>query len=1061
MLPEGFKKRLNEKMTPNRRRFALAFSVCFVIWTTIGFFILPGIIQSQASAYVKENLGLDLSIGKVEFNPWRLAIRIDDLAIQDPANANEKLIGVRSIYVNADILSSLWVRGADLAEVDLLAPYVNAHILEDGNINLMKLVPQQQDDDNSDSSVNWRIGLLGIHQGQVDFHDESLTSPFSTQFSPLNITLANLSSNPAKDGGYSLQAETGEGEKLAWKGVVALNPVRSEGELHIINLKATTPWHYLQDALPVTVDKGLISVSGKYSLVAGDEVSLELKDGHVTVDNLSLSHAQQEPLEAGWDKLDIQGITALWPAQAASFDHLSLAGFHLADKKTAQALTGFAELTLDNANFAPDTQEASLGSLTLKSLTLAGEKIETPLLALPSFVLGNIKASLNDQTASIAQVLLSKGVLDVAREKSGSLDIETRVNHLADRLARISPPDTSSSQTSDTSPWHLKLGKLDLEKFRIGFTDRSLAEPFQTTLENIDLHLIPQQEGQHSHQLNGSMEVGSGGSIALNGNFSETPVAANINVQVHALKLPPLAPLATDIARLAIEKGALNLNGQLKFQQDKTSHASFLGNIVIDDFAANDLDMDERFLAWKQLAVNGINWQLAPEQLTIREIVANKPFIRAIINEDQTINLSQVVVGADSTGIEESAAPTKATAQADAPYPLKIDHIKVVNGSMLFADMSLRPQFATGIESLDGDIKGLSSKPGSRATIALKGQVDEYGKADISGTLNPLAGDLYTDISVKFNNVELTTLTPYSSKFAGYRIDKGKLSLDLNYKINDRKLNASNKVVLDQLTLGEKVKSPDATSLPLKLAVAILKDKNGVINIDLPVSGSLDDPKFKVGPLIWKTLLNLLTKAATAPFSMVAGMFGSNDQMDALAFAAGSTVLTDESKEKLGNIASALTQRPALALEIQGTFDPAADASAIRTQKFDQGYLRKMAGNSNSRKVLEDLYREKLGSEALAQQRAMSLKPAGSSNDKGNLQLATDIYEQNMRKELIARETVLEGDLRQLALDRARTIRNQLIEAGQVEESRVFVIEPATTQASDSTVISKLNLTAP
>ncbi len=1066
MLPADLKDRIASGMTPRRRRSGLVFLFLFTAYSLFGFLALPGIIAGQAQKFVQENLGLELELAKVEFNPWRLALRLDGLAMKDPQAADEVLVSARSIYVNAELWSSLWIRGASLRELDLLAPYINARILKDGDINLMRLVPP--DDGQESGEAHWRVGLLGIHQGRVDFHDDTRPTPFSAVFSPLDISLADLSSRPDRDGGYTLHAETGEGEALDWRGTVAIKPVRSEGELKITGLKATTPWRYLQDELPLVVEQGLIGISGHYALKADDVVTFTLREGQVTVEDLAISQRGKAPLLIGLKQLDLKGVSLDWPAQSAGFEALQLSGFRMADKASGQDLNHFAALTLQNGRYLPEGERIELQTLRLESLALEDSTGHAPLLSLPSLTLNNLSASLASQKAHVGQVILEKGDLSVRREKNNTLNWETRLDELSRRLAAFETPApatvpaTQAPAAQGSATWDATLGELDLLGFRVGFVDQVPPETLSTSLEDINLRLFPRQPGEKWHQLDGRLSVGTGGDLSFKGNFSEQPLAAGVDLRLQALKLSPFAPWAADVARFALEKGALDVSGRFNFQQARQTKADFQGSITIHDFAANDLELDERFLAWRRLGVQGVNWQLEPGRLVIREVQADKPFIRVIVGEDQSLNLSHVIVAPEETAVAESSATAAPVAKtAEPPYPLRVDRIRMNDGSMLFADLTLRPQFATGIQSLQGEIRGLSSQPDSRATVALKGRVDEYGKADINGTLNPLAGDLYTDIGVKFSNVELTTLTPYSSKFAGYRIDKGKLSLDLNYKINNRKLDASNKVVFNQLTLGDKVESPDAMSLPLKLAVAILKDKDGVIDVDLPVTGSLDDPKFKIGPLIWKTFLNLLTKAATAPFSLIANMIGGGENMDSLQFAAGASTLAAEETTKLDALAKALVERPALAVEVRGAFDPEADAKAIRTAKFDQVYQKRLAEGGKSRKVLEDLFKAKLGSEALAQQRALNLKPASDqAGNRDELQLAIAAYETHLRNELIARETVLDGDLRQLALERARTVRNQLVEISKIEESRVFVLEPVTVKATENTVVMKVGLTA-
>lgn len=1062
MLSADIKDQFFARMRTHRRKIAI-FSLLFVAYSFFGFFALPGIIKSQAQKFVHNELGLALSVDRVEVNPWRLAVRLDNLSIKNPASENATLLSARSIFVNAELWSSLWIRGASIGELDLLSPFISAHILNNGQLNLMKLIPP--DDGSPPSDVQWRIGLLGVHQGRIHFQDDTRRTPFSTVFSPLNLSLADLSSRPDKDGGYTLHAETEEGEALDWKGLVALNPVRSEGELKISGLKATTPWRYLQDELPVIVEKGRITLSGQYKVVAGDDVSFTLSKGRLTVDDLALSQRSKQPLALILKQLDIDGISAAWPQTAAGFTTLQLNDFSFIDKTTKKQTLNFNKLLLKEGRYQSDSQLAELKSATLEMLKLQDGKSEAALFQLPVIALEAIHIAQAKKEAHIGKITLEKGVVNAQRSKEGKIDWEDYLSHFTQQLEAFSPPEatavvkTASKTTEPEKSWTPSLGELDLIGFTINFTDHIPSSSPKVAIENINLRLFPQQPGETQHRVDSTMSIASGGTIALKGGFQESPLTANLNLNIQALKLPAFAPWAENMANFALEKGSVDIDGKLNFQQAKTTKTDFAGNIIMHDFAANDLEQDERFLAWKKLAITGINWQLAPEKLYVRSIQADKPFIRAIIGENKSLNLSQIVV-TDPVDSTTPATVSQASAKTT-PYPLKIDRIHLTDGSMLFADLSLRPQFATGIQSLQGDIHNLSSQVGSKATIALKGRVDEYGKADINGTLNPLAGDLFTDISVKFSNVELTTLTPYSSKFAGYQIDKGKLSLDLNYKINQRKLDATNKVVLDQLTLGEKVKSPDATSLPLKLALAILKDKNGVIDLDVPITGSLDDPKFKVGPLIWKAIVNVLTKAATAPFSMIAGLVGGGDNMDSLVFPAGSAVLATTETNKLDSLAKALNQRTALRVEVRGAFDADADTQAIRLQKFDQTYQKRLAEVGNSRKALEELFKTKLGSEALAQQRALNLKPASDkATNNTELQLAISSYENSLRHELAARETVLDGDLRQLALDRARFVRNRLVETNGIDDSRVFVMEPVSVKAVDNTVVMKITLTA-
>lgn len=1064
MFSDSLPAPLKNALTPRRKRYGLILSGLFCVYIVLGLLAAPGLVVRLAQDFVRDTLKLELTLDTLEVNPLLLAVKINGLKISEPRG--ETLVSARSIYVNAQLWHSFWLRGASLDELDLLEPYVNARLRQDGTFNLLQLVPPEDKEDTSEG--RWRIGKLGVHHARIDVHDDSRPTPFSTTFSPLNLSLDELSSRPNKDGNYNLHAETGEGEALDWQGTLALKPVRSKGTLTISGLKATTPWRYLQDDLPVIVDDGRIAIRGHYELIADNNVSFSLRQGQVIVDALALHQKTANPLAFRLKQIRLDNVSLDWPAQTAGFATLALSEFHLTEYDSKADLARFDRLAFNQARYRSAEQAASLDKITLNNLTLPDGSETEPLLTLPTFTLNQLGISLADHKIHANQIGMINGSLTVRRETDGMLNWQTRMDNLMQRLEQSSQ-SAKESPTPATSPakeaqWLATLGELDLDGFHVSIEDRVPSPSVKTSLEDIRMRIFPQSEPAKPHALEAQLRVGTGGELAIKGTFAEQPLTVSADLDLKGLSLPPFAPYATEHARFSLESGTLDTQGNFRFQQNQNTQASFNGRVAVQKFAANDLDEDERFLAWNRLAIEGIRWQMLPGSLAVREIVADQPFTRLIIGADRSLNLARVL-DADA-GKTPGTIPTptrtgKTVTTATDTYPVRIDRIRMNNGAMLFADLTLRPQFATGIQSLNGDIKGFSTAPSTRATVKLNGRVDQYGVADITGNLSPLAGDQFTDIAVKFQNLELTTLTPYSAKFAGYRIDKGKLSLDLNYKINQRKLEATNKVVFNQLTLGEKVDSPDAMNLPLKLAVAILKDKNGQINLDIPLSGSLDDPQFKVGPLVWQAFKNVLTKVATAPFNFIAGLVGGSENMDSLPFVTGSASLDTEAVSRLETLARALADRPSLGIEIRGSYDPKADELAIKTSKFEVELRKRAPEGERSLRLLESMFRDKLGSEALARQRALSLRPAEeAATSKDELRVAETLYLKSLENELIAREVVLEGDLRQLALDRARAVRNQMVEVHKIEEGRVFVLEPVTVPASNNQIIMKVSLTA-
>ncbi|WP_259764396.1 DUF748 domain-containing protein, partial [Pseudomonas protegens] len=411
-----------------------------------------------------------------------------------------------------------------------------------------------------------------------------------------------------------------------------------------------------------------------------------------------------------------------------------------------------------------------------------------------------------------------------------------------------------------------------------------------------------------------------------------------------------------------------------------------------------------------------------------------------------------------------SKSSGKPAPSSSKPLGIHIGKIAINDGSANFADLSLTPNFATAVQQLNGHIGTIDSRQAKPAEVDVKGKVDRYAPVTIKGSVNPFDPMAALDIATSFKRVELTTLTPYSGKFAGFRIRKGRLNLDLHYMITKGQLKAENKLVVEQLQLGEKVDSPDAVDLPIRLAVALLKDTDGKISIELPISGDLNNPQFSVMPIVWQTLRNLVLRAAQAPFKFIGGLVtgGDSEDLSSVSFAPGSSELSKESESALTTLAKALKERPTLRLEIEGTSAQSSDGPLIAEQRLEREYqynyykILQRRGDKvpaqasllqvpegEKAPLLEGIYRTRLKQQPPAEW----------------TQLSRDERSAKLREGLIKFWSGSDVLLRQLGQERASSIKDFLVDKGQLADDRVYFIDANLGQAeSDGKVITPLHL---
>lgn len=842
-------------------------------------------------------------------------------------------------------------------------------------------------------------------------------------------------------------------------------------------------------------------------------MKLTAKDTQLTVKGLDARQAEQRIQLADGGLRARQSIvsvaadspdgTTVRVADAA----LELGALSLVAKGSADPLgaVGSARLTagsllLSLAEGPPDLVGEQLG-LDLSDTLLRSLADGSELLRLGSATLAGGKLGLKARSISADSLSLGNGKAETWIDEQGRLNW---LHAFADSSEAPPQAVAGSAGTADEPAgpaWRIAVGTTSLDDVVLGFEDRRSAPAFALALEANSLKVSNLDTGASTPmQIDLKSRLASGGQINASGSVRADTGATDLKLALGGVELAPVQPYLSQFAALQFASGTVSSDGRLRYG-DETGAAAKLryeGTLSLASLLLEELEPKRPFISWEAVATDELTLTLEPNGLEIGELRITHPVGRLIIAEDQSINLSDVLkkqadepAPDEATPSQPSAAPevqTEAATDED-PFPVSISRIKLAQGELDFADLSLRPQFGARMHDLKGIISGLATDPNRAAKIQLDAQVNKFGSARIGGQISVLKPERLTEIDMSFRNIDMTSLSPYVVKFAGYRVAAGRLSLDLQYRIKDSKMVGTNKVVLNQMALGEKVDSPDALDLPLELAIAILKDSKGVIDIGVPVSGAIDDPQFDYGTVIGKAIGNLLGSIVTAPFRALGALFGAADKkLDTIDFEPGSATLAPPERQKLETVARALKERPALTLTVPPVYATEPDTLALKSLTVRSDVTRRMgielaagedpgpvdAANPRARQAIEQAFSARYAPEVFAALKSRALAEPAASSPASTAPAAgpespaavappgpgTAFY-QDLLERLIRDEPISEEMLAALATRRSEAIIAELTTSGGVPPTQVQAGKVGqAAEGSDKAVGLKLELEA-
>jgi hypothetical protein len=1011
------------------------------LYALAGFVIAPRIVRSALLKDIPQALDVTPAVGDININPFLLQLEVRDFSLA--AQGGDKLLGFGRLFIDFQV-SSIWNRAYTFKQIEIASPYVNALVARDGTLNLLALRPKSSPAAQPSGAAASnkplpaiRVGTFKVSDGSASYQDQSHPSQFAALLTPINFELRDFVTGVA-GGLFTFTGVSRLGERVEWHGHLSVQPIESDGELSITGLHARTLWEYLEDRLNFVVDSGTIDLQSTYKFALKDSIELELNAAKLSLTDLAVKPRNSDAAWVTVPELAVVGTTIDLSQRLMQIDSVALSGLKL--------------LTWLEPN-------GSLNLMQFAAQPTAGVSVPPSTAPAPSAANGSAAGPL-------------------APDKAGAA-------------------------------WRVELKDFKLRDASISAEDRSVQPAVKVVLAPLSVQI-----GGASLDLSKPVDVkldtriNDTGSLAVSGQVTPQPASASLKVKLSGIDLTTAQPYIAQRSSLTLRSGRLGGEAQVDFSQAagtaadqaaRSSHRpkakpaaaaknapafSFSGDIDLEDLhTVDDLRHDD-LIKWERLDIRGLNFQQNPSRLDIAEVVVRKPYARVIIESDTTLNVANALKspGADKGGIAPEAARNKSqvkspdaatsstqTQGATAAMPMAIKKVLIKDGLANFTDLSVTPHFTAAIQQLEGSVLGLSSKPGSRATVDLDGAVDAFSPVSIKGQVNLLGTPLYADLALDFRNMELSIFNPYSGKFAGYNITKGKLSTELHYKVEGRKLDAQHHVVIDQLEFGDKTDSKDAVSLPIKLAVALLKDRNGVIDLNLPVTGSLDDPKFRLGPIIWKVFVNILEKAVTAPFALLGSLFGGGPDLQFIDFRPGAAALDASQADKVASIVKALQGRPQLKIEVPIAAVAELDRPALIDSEFADEVREAMTPTSARRRplasaaapgfegldasakldVLTRLYQHQLGGEPKYPDAVAAIK-----QKPDQIAAKIDFLSGALREHL----TVADDRLKTLGEQRAQAVQQALLSDTQIDPARVFLVANDKAVAKDGAVRFELSL---
>jgi len=1061
------------KRIPYAKPLAIALAA-FAIYALLGFFAAPPLVKRAIVNTAADTLLRKASVGEVRVNPLLLSLELKDVALTEADGA--PIAGFRRLFADFE-LSSLARFAWTFAAVEIDGLDLRADIAPEGRFNLLALLDSLPKADSSREFSLPRVLLrrFVLSGGAISFSDRSLAEPASAKLAPLDLEVRDISTLPDRRGDYTIRAKLADGASISWRGEISLQPLASKGEIALNGIKLASPWRFLHERAGTAEPKGELDFSARYRFAyaagavqfAAEEFKADGRGIALAVGGAEKGVALTLASLAAGGRAELSAERGKpWKAGLDAFK-FAATGLEFTDRSRA---TPYQVATKEvTAGFSAKAEERNVGpqavldgiAVTLSGIAAGEAGAARPLGELDTVAVEGARLDLAERRLGAGRVAVGGGELRVVREKDGSLLLLKILAPSDEGLLRREIGGLVKDAKSEGKPWSIAADEIAVNGTRLSLADHSFGAP--VAYDTRDLRFVIHGFASDSKapvKFDAALRLEQGGSVNASGTALLSGEQAEVRAKLERISLRPLQPAAATRVQATLASGDVSADVRVSYRRRDGKHGLRLaGTLRVDDFLANEAQSGERLLAWKSLSATGLSLGFQPDQLKIEEAKVEGLGAKIVVFQDRSVNLLKAVT------LRTDDATGKATAtigDAKPLFPVTIDRVRFADGIVDFTDQSLVLPFGAKVHQANGLLEGVSTDRASRATVRLEGRVDEYGLARAEGSLEPFHPTDFMDLTVIFRNVEMPALSPYSATFAGRRIASGKLSLDLKYRIDKGQLAGDNRVVLEKFTLGERVESPGAINLPLDFAIALLTDSNGKIDLAMPVSGDVGNPKFNYGSLVWQAISTVISNIVSAPFRALFG--GSGEKLEKISFDPGRAALLPPEQEKLKHVAEGLAKRPQMRVVAEGQTGP-ADRAALQQQEVARTISARLGrapaagaapdpvnvGDAKTQRALEALFAERQSEDALAKFAADTARSRNKEVDRVNAAMALigrasadRAFYEALLKRLNEAAPVADTALAQLAAERASAVTGHLTTALAVPAER------ATSRAAQS-----------